>query len=291
MIAGLAAKRDQWRRSDRFSLAAPSPGLENRHQHESATPRAQAPLVEQRGQHEDHQDGQRGLAPAACSWPMRPLAVLVISSCWSCCLASGCWACSAYRWTPSWWPEAACWPGSSSNAARKPPTGSQGACDGAANENRSLTPLILFAASPGTITGVITLAVAHARLTVPLTALTAVVVGTLVMWLVIALAVYFGVASRRDRFRPRHRQCHGLDRDRDGESTRSHGRQGIYENAMRNNNYLHQKTVMMLAAFEADLAPLPRYSGGEGPCYYPQVFTLTLPRLCDGFVRGDWIHA
>jgi hypothetical protein len=35
--------------------------------------------------------------------------------------------------------------------------------DGADGE-RSLTPLILFAASPGTITGVITLAVAHAKL-------------------------------------------------------------------------------------------------------------------------------
>ena len=35
------------------------------------------------------------------------------------------------------------------------------------DERRSLTPLILFAASPGTITGVITLAVAHAKLPLP----------------------------------------------------------------------------------------------------------------------------
>jgi len=38
----------------------------------------------------------------------------------------------------------------------------------------SLTPLILFAASPGTITGVITLAAAHTRLGFPVTALVAV---------------------------------------------------------------------------------------------------------------------
>ena len=79
---------------------------------------------------------------------------------------------------------------------RGTPTGSQEPADGAANENRSLTPLILFAASPGTITGVITLAVAHDRQTIPVTALTAVVVGTLVMLLVIALAVRFGERSR-----------------------------------------------------------------------------------------------
>ena len=46
--------------------------------------------------------------------------------------------------------------------------------DGAA-EKRSLTPLILFAASPGTITGVITLAVAHSEQALPVTALVAVV--------------------------------------------------------------------------------------------------------------------
>ena len=38
---------------------------------------------------------------------------------------------------------------------------------------RSITPIILFAASPGTITGVITLAVAHAGLLLPVTALSA----------------------------------------------------------------------------------------------------------------------
>src|SRR4029434_4933499 len=51
-----------------------------------------------------------------------------------------------------------------------------------AAEKRSLTPLILFAASPGTITGVITLAVAHAKLALPVTALVAVAVAVVVMW-------------------------------------------------------------------------------------------------------------
>jgi multiple antibiotic resistance protein len=48
------------------------------------------------------------------------------------------------------------------------------------DEKRSITPLILFAASPGTITGVITLAVAHAKLLLPVTALVAVAVASAV---------------------------------------------------------------------------------------------------------------
>ena len=51
-------------------------------------------------------------------------------------------------------------------------------------EKPSFTPVILFAASPGTITGVITLAVAHAKLALPVTALVAVVVAATVMWIV-----------------------------------------------------------------------------------------------------------
>jgi len=52
---------------------------------------------------------------------------------------------------------------------------------------RSFAPLILFAASPGTITGVITLAVAHAKLLLPVTVLVAVAVAALVMWVVMVL--------------------------------------------------------------------------------------------------------
>lgn len=54
-----------------------------------------------------------------------------------------------------------------------------------------LTPLILFAASPGTITGVITLASNHTRNDFPITALIAVVAVTLIMWLAILLSIRF----------------------------------------------------------------------------------------------------
>jgi len=54
-------------------------------------------------------------------------------------------------------------------------------------DNSSLTPLILFAASPGTITGVITIAVVHSGSELPVTALTAVAAATLVTWLVMVL--------------------------------------------------------------------------------------------------------
>src|SRR5262245_49886547 len=72
----------------------------------------------------------------------------------------------------------------------------QGLSKEGAAETRSLTPLILFAASPGTITGVITLAVAHTKLVLPVTALVAVVVAALVMWIVMVLASYGGSGAR-----------------------------------------------------------------------------------------------
>jgi multiple antibiotic resistance protein len=55
--------------------------------------------------------------------------------------------------------------------------------------------VILFAASPGTITGVITLAVAHTKLALPVTALVAVVVATAVMWVVMLLVARGGSRS------------------------------------------------------------------------------------------------
>jgi multiple antibiotic resistance protein len=64
-----------------------------------------------------------------------------------------------------------------------------------ADEERSITPLILFAASPGTITGVITLAVAHAKLRLPVTALVAVAVATAVMWVVMVLMARGGTRA------------------------------------------------------------------------------------------------
>ena len=48
--------------------------------------------------------------------------------------------------------------------------------------------VILFAASPGTITGLVTLAVAHSKLDLPVTALVAVAVAAVVMWIAMELA-------------------------------------------------------------------------------------------------------
>lgn len=48
-------------------------------------------------------------------------------------------------------------------------------------------PLILFAASPGTITGVITLSVAHSRLDIPVTALVAIAVALVLASLILIL--------------------------------------------------------------------------------------------------------
>jgi multiple antibiotic resistance protein len=59
----------------------------------------------------------------------------------------------------------------------------------------SLTPLILFAASPGTITGVIAIAAAHTRLELPVTALIAIAVATLTTWLVMLIVA--GLAGKR----------------------------------------------------------------------------------------------
>jgi multiple antibiotic resistance protein len=56
----------------------------------------------------------------------------------------------------------------------------------------SLTPLILFAASPGTITGVITLSVAHTRMKLPVTSLIAIGVATGITWLAMVLVAHFG---------------------------------------------------------------------------------------------------
>jgi multiple antibiotic resistance protein len=64
----------------------------------------------------------------------------------------------------------------------------------------SLTPLILFAASPGTITGVITISAAHTRLKLPITALVAIVVATAVTWLVMLLAARLGGKQTRGGF-------------------------------------------------------------------------------------------
>lgn len=60
------------------------------------------------------------------------------------------------------------------------------------DQGSALTPLILFAASPGTVTGVITLAVAHSRMDIPIAALIAIGVAVVVTVCVILLLSFFG---------------------------------------------------------------------------------------------------
>jgi multiple antibiotic resistance protein len=77
-------------------------------------------------------------------------------------------------------------------------------------EERSITPVILFAASPGTITGVITLAVAHARLELPVTALVAVAVAVGVLWIAMVLMARGTAHPSRSLFRETARSMMGL---------------------------------------------------------------------------------
>jgi multiple antibiotic resistance protein len=79
-----------------------------------------------------------------------------------------------------------------------------------ADEKRSITPVILFAASPGTITGVITLAVAHTKTHLPVTALVAVAVAAAVMWIVMMLMVRGGTRERGGLLRDTATQFMGL---------------------------------------------------------------------------------
>ena len=83
--------------------------------------------------------------------------------------------------------------------------------------NPSLSPLIMFAASPGTITGVITLAVTHAKTSdFPLSTLIAIAVAVGVTLLVM-IAISFAGGKQKRRVRSRHDNAvYGIDRDRDG---------------------------------------------------------------------------
>ncbi len=87
----------------------------------------------------------------------------------------------------------------------------------------SLTPLILFAASPGTITGVITLSAAHTRLDLPVTALVAVAVASVVTWLVLLLMGRVADERRRSWVRAcHHDEFHGANRSGNGSSVRAY---------------------------------------------------------------------
>jgi multiple antibiotic resistance protein len=86
----------------------------------------------------------------------------------------------------------------------------QNASKGGAEEKPSITPLILFAASPGTITGVITLAVTHAKLQLPVAALIAVAVATALMWMVMVLMARGGTRAPGGFLRDTATQFMGL---------------------------------------------------------------------------------
>lgn len=74
-----------------------------------------------------------------------------------------------------------------SSASAEPATG--------AAAEASLAPVILFAASPGTITAVISIAVSHTPSAFPITALVAVSVVTLIAWLAMWLFARFGAST------------------------------------------------------------------------------------------------
>ena len=67
----------------------------------------------------------------------------------------------------------------------------------AEHQSASLTPLILFAASPGTITGVITLSVVHTALDLPVTALLAIAVACTATLLILLLSIRMGSGSQK----------------------------------------------------------------------------------------------
>jgi len=73
------------------------------------------------------------------------------------------------------------------------PTPEPEAGSGSANDiPPSLSPIILFAASPGTITGVITISVSHTGLSIPVTAIVAIVAVLALSWVILVLTARFG---------------------------------------------------------------------------------------------------
>ena len=79
-----------------------------------------------------------------------------------------------------------------SDSSKSNASSSAVADDDASDTLVSLTPLILFAASPGTITGVITLSVAHSKTDLPVTALIAIAVAVVVTTVVMLLLSIYG---------------------------------------------------------------------------------------------------
>ena len=65
---------------------------------------------------------------------------------------------------------------------------------------QSLTPLILFAASPGTITGIVTLSVNHSGTALPVTAILGAAIAVLALWLILVLASRLSSQGSGDSF-------------------------------------------------------------------------------------------
>lgn len=78
--------------------------------------------------------------------------------------------------------------GRGASSTPEPKAGSSPAKDSAV----SIAPLILFAASPGTITGVITISVSHSKLNLPVTAIIAIIVVLALTWVILVLTTRFG---------------------------------------------------------------------------------------------------
>ncbi len=90
------------------------------------------------------------------------------------------------------------WMGFTMLSGRNASSGTTESATGAGSE-ASLAPVILFAASPGTITAVISIAVSHTPSAFPVTALVAVTLTILIAWLTMWLFARFG-ASKGDSF-------------------------------------------------------------------------------------------
>lgn len=84
------------------------------------------------------------------------------------------------------------WMGFSMLAASPAPTD--------AKASGSLTPLILFAASPGTITGVITLSAAQTQTEIPVHSLIAIAVAAAILWLVLLIVSRLSKAKQGESF-------------------------------------------------------------------------------------------
>jgi len=69
--------------------------------------------------------------------------------------------------------------------------------DGEVDEGSSFAPLIMFAAGPGTITAVVMLAAVHTPDGLPLTAITAAVIGAAVTFAALLLAIQLGSHLKR----------------------------------------------------------------------------------------------